>query len=275
MKIVNLKINNYFFAIITVAFFAGIFFSLSAHAAAPTNGLVGYWNFNEGSGTTAADSSGGGNNGTLVNGPTWITGKVGSGAVSFGGNDYVDTGSTVLSNPSHTGTFATWVKWNALDVYTTLLSNGSMGGSEANGVNFYLAPVSGTHLLGSLNNGTTNHKTITGNTMLTTGVWYHTVFTWDGSNLYLYLNGVSDATPVAQTFDPTPAYNFTIGWDGEHVSGAQANATIDEARVYIGRCRHRKSKGYINWENDPDRYKRCEMRCKIINKFLTNDKFNV
>lgn len=39
---------------------------------APTNGLVGHWKFDEGSGTTAADSSGNGNNGTL-SGPTWTT----------------------------------------------------------------------------------------------------------------------------------------------------------------------------------------------------------
>ena len=35
-------------------------------------GLVGYWRFDEGSGTTAYDFSSHGNNGTLVNGPTWI-----------------------------------------------------------------------------------------------------------------------------------------------------------------------------------------------------------
>ena len=37
------------------------------------SGLVGYWKFNEGSGTEAHDSSGGGNNGTLVNSPAWRT----------------------------------------------------------------------------------------------------------------------------------------------------------------------------------------------------------
>lgn len=37
----------------------------------PQDGLVGYWKFDEGSGVTAKDSSGNGNDGTLVNGPTW------------------------------------------------------------------------------------------------------------------------------------------------------------------------------------------------------------
>jgi prepilin-type N-terminal cleavage/methylation domain-containing protein len=52
-------------------------------------GLVGYWPFDEGSGTIAKDYSGNGNDGTLVNGPTWVDGKVGK-ALSFDGvDDYV------------------------------------------------------------------------------------------------------------------------------------------------------------------------------------------
>ena len=35
-------------------------------------GLVGYWNFNEGSGNTVTDLSGNGNNGT-ISGATWST----------------------------------------------------------------------------------------------------------------------------------------------------------------------------------------------------------
>ncbi len=36
-------------------------------------GLQGYWKLNDGSGLTAADSSGNANNGTLVNGPAWVS----------------------------------------------------------------------------------------------------------------------------------------------------------------------------------------------------------
>src|SRR5262249_49373042 len=61
----------------------------SANAAAPTQGLIGYWKFDESTGTTAIDSSGLGNNGILTNGPTWTSGKV-NGALGFDGiNDYV------------------------------------------------------------------------------------------------------------------------------------------------------------------------------------------
>lgn len=44
-----------------------------------TNGLVGWWHLDEGEGTTAYDSSGNGNDGTLINNPTWVEGKVAGG----------------------------------------------------------------------------------------------------------------------------------------------------------------------------------------------------
>ena len=41
------------------------------------------------------------------------------------------------------------------------------------------------------------YKTITSDTNLLINDWYYGCVTWDGSNLKLYLNGISDATPVA------------------------------------------------------------------------------
>ncbi|VVB61083.1 Concanavalin A-like lectin/glucanases superfamily protein [uncultured archaeon] len=51
------------------------------------DGLVGYWKFDEGQGTTAHDSSGNGNDGTLlpaISGPLWVDGKSGY-ALAFDG----------------------------------------------------------------------------------------------------------------------------------------------------------------------------------------------
>ena len=42
-----------------------------------TSGLVGYWKFDEGVGTSVRDSSGEGNNGTFTGSPTWIGGRFG------------------------------------------------------------------------------------------------------------------------------------------------------------------------------------------------------
>jgi hypothetical protein len=48
--------------------------------------LVGWWRFDDGSGTTAMDSSGNGNDGTLNGGAQWTDGQIGS-AIQFNGTD--------------------------------------------------------------------------------------------------------------------------------------------------------------------------------------------
>jgi hypothetical protein len=74
------------------------------------NGLVAYWNFDEGSGTVAHDSSGNGNDGILCNGPTWVNGTSGS-APSFDGvDDYVNiTENTDLNPHTSNWTISAWV----------------------------------------------------------------------------------------------------------------------------------------------------------------------
>jgi len=47
-------------------------------------GLTAEWKLDDGTGTSAVDSSGNGNTGTLTNGPTWTAGNTG-GALSFTG----------------------------------------------------------------------------------------------------------------------------------------------------------------------------------------------
>jgi len=69
--------------------------------------LVGWWQFDDGSGTMAADSSGNGSNATLFNGVGWVAGQIGSAASANGTNQYVaipaiDLGSTKA---------ITWTAW--------------------------------------------------------------------------------------------------------------------------------------------------------------------
>jgi len=52
-------------------------------------GPVGWWKFDDGTGTTAADASGDGYTATLVNGISWVTGKIGDAVSANGVNQYV------------------------------------------------------------------------------------------------------------------------------------------------------------------------------------------
>lgn len=77
---------------------------------APDGDLVGYWTFDEGTGTTAADSSGNNRNATLFNGVAWVPGKHGM-AVSFDGFD--DRAEILaLNSPAFplSGTISLWFK---------------------------------------------------------------------------------------------------------------------------------------------------------------------
>ena len=70
---------------------------------------VGIWLFNEGSGDTAKDSSGNGNDGALTDGPKWVSGKFGGG-LEFDGTNYVDMGNPTSLQFAGTVTIAFWAK---------------------------------------------------------------------------------------------------------------------------------------------------------------------
>ncbi len=79
-------------------------------AASVPAGQLGYWAFDDGSGTTARDSSGNGNNGRLINGPVWVNGILGK-ALQFDGiDDYVEVPHDAKLEPT-TGqaTVAVWI----------------------------------------------------------------------------------------------------------------------------------------------------------------------
>ena len=77
------------------------------------NSLVGYWDFDEGSGTTASDSAGV-NNGTLINDPIWTTGVYGS-ALSFDATNYVNAGNHESLNITGDIAIGAWIKTSSTE----------------------------------------------------------------------------------------------------------------------------------------------------------------
>jgi len=67
-------------------------------ASALDQDLIVYWKFDEGSGTTAQDATGGGNTGTLDGNATWGTGKLGHAIVLDGTSAYVQAANLVESS---------------------------------------------------------------------------------------------------------------------------------------------------------------------------------
>ena len=98
----------------------------AAEGADPS--LVGWWRFEEGSGTTAYDSSGNGLDGTLVGGATWTEGRIGGGIELDGTSGYVSIPDFELT--TDTITFVIWVNgWKGAD-WAPLISSREVGQCE-------------------------------------------------------------------------------------------------------------------------------------------------
>lgn len=97
---------------LTIAAVAGLIFVCNSVAWAD---LVGYWPFDEGSGSVAHDTSGQANHGPVY-GATWTTGRSGS-ALSFdGSNDFVTLPNVDLWDfGTESFTVTAWFKSDASD----------------------------------------------------------------------------------------------------------------------------------------------------------------
>ena len=86
--------------LISCVFVLGLVIANTAEAQDDPN-LIGWWKLDETSGTVAADSSGYGNDGTVVGGAQWISGYI-DGALDFDGDDdYVDCGYDPIFEDIH------------------------------------------------------------------------------------------------------------------------------------------------------------------------------
>jgi hypothetical protein len=167
-----------------------------------TNGLVlnvdaGFSPSYPTSGVTWYDVSVSNINGTLINGPTFNTGSGGS-IVFDGVDDYASIPYNTSLGLSSQGTLNVWC------YPTTLTQRGFAGlvGMTVNGVSggqsYYLhwRLFSNVISAGIQNGGTYN---LISSPLPTSIAWYNFTFTWNGSFLNLYQNGISVATPVSQT----------------------------------------------------------------------------
>lgn len=176
-----------------------------------TNGLAAYWKMDESAGTVAADATGRGGAGTLINFPTdgsqWRPGRQ-DGALRFrgpAGGDYV----RVATYPSaSTGiTIAAWVLAESLPTWASIAKNwGSAGGP------FHFGLGEGTGALDIFITTTAGQFSVREAKALPVGQWQHVAFTADGTALRLYRNGRLVASrPCAGNLVPPPVAAMGIG----------------------------------------------------------------
>jgi hypothetical protein len=93
--------------LVSFVFVLGVALTSVVRAADPD--LVGWWRLNEGLGTTAADSSGQGNHGTLRGNPRWVAGKYASALQFDGVDDFVDIPHNEILTVDNEVTVMAWI----------------------------------------------------------------------------------------------------------------------------------------------------------------------
>jgi len=194
-------------------------------------GPVAYYNFDEGVGTTAFDSSGNGNNGVWSGtGTHWDTGKYGKAGRFNGSDDYVNAGSATSLDLVNEITLEAWVKFDSMpptekkeivgkgsflvtDLYS--LHTGDSGGNKlwfSAGGNWYQGaswPL----------------------TNLKANTWYHIVGVATTTTQSLYVDGILRGGPTNRGSMSLNVYPLTIGrasyYDGFYFPGQ-----IDEVKIY-------------------------------------------
>ncbi|HXI85607.1 MAG TPA: LamG-like jellyroll fold domain-containing protein [Verrucomicrobiae bacterium] len=197
--------------------------AITLPATSATN-LLAYWTFDEGTGSTAFDSSGNTNTGTVVLGSGAWTGGMINGALSFDGFSTQVTVSNAASlNPVNGITLAAWI--NSPDWFNSprFIEKGAS-------FNQYGLCITNTGQLQFFLSGVANGSVVA--TPPSNGAWHHIAGTYDGSLISLYIDGQLVAQqpaggPLAVTTD-----SLAIGNRPGGGVVYKTDAILDDVRIY-------------------------------------------
>jgi len=191
--------------------------------------LAGWWKLDETSGTTAADASGNGNNGTVNGTATWTQGYR-EGALQFDGTGtWVECGGSGDLNGTDGVTITAWIKMSAAGRDQKIAGNqdGIIGGYKFgvcnDKVEFEIRTSTGQAIL---------NREVSGGTVLKADTWYYVAGVYcPGEYVRTYVNGQLDRELSTQAVLHPSTGTFKLGrepfgsmffWSG----------LMDDVRVY-------------------------------------------
>jgi len=240
-KIVIKFLRSIFILIIFFSFFSVSYGAVTIKSAS-NNGLVLYWNMNQGTGSTVTDLSGNGNTGTLSF-TTWATGGVigpgidmgsgGSGVISTSDNSSVDFGTGSF-------TISMWGKYRDLTnpknyfhlrkgagCYSGSYPTWELGDSYGGGLRVCIRDASNNLAAGtiSFDNGYTPTQ------LLNSWVNLVVVFNRSTGKVYSYVNGVKQSSELSIS-NVTGSVNNSSGLSSGLAYGWSQDSIVDEYRMY-------------------------------------------
>ncbi len=191
-------------------------------------GIVGYWKLDAGQGTSLLDVSGNANTGSLSASGTIWTAAPPSTTVTFddasamkfdGATGYATLGTTNLPAASAAETISVWVKLGATSGTQDMVA---LGDGAGHGVKL------------GLNGGTLSAWTWGGTSLAVgatpvDGAWHNVVYSYDGTNNKIYVDGVAATSTVTAHQSATTSQAFLGTYDGTH---ELLNGSLDDVRIY-------------------------------------------
>jgi hypothetical protein len=200
------------------------------------DGLVGYWRFDETSGTSAHDSSRQGEDGILNGGSTYSTNVpalrfTNERSLDFNGtNAYVRVPvpfAGALNVAGNNITMSAWIKLNALNDYGGLIAK-----TEGSSYWEYSMILNSNGRIGFYSGDTTPNGLSSSGTISDTTSWHHVAFTRLGSIARFYIDGNLSGSSTLTGLWPVRFNDVEIGRDGGWGASANFKGLIDEVRIY-------------------------------------------
>ncbi len=210
--------------------------SATTLASTQAPGLVAYYSFSEGAGTSLYDSSCNGNNGVITN-ATWSTSGTAGGALVFNGSSWVEVPDSNSLDLTTGMTLEAWVNPASLSSNNDIINKGSWGGSGyALLANSWVSNTpAGFGFIGDAE----QDIGVFGPSGLSPNTWSHLATTYDGTTLKLFVNGVqvnsqTQVGPAAliSTLGPLRIGSAPLSGGFYSGPGGYFNGMIDEVRIY-------------------------------------------
>ncbi len=205
----------------------------SSEAGQMTNGLVGYWSFNEQDihGNTAYDRSTSGNNGA-ISGAQKAIGKRGQ-ALNFDGDDYVNLGQPSTLDITGSFTVSAYIKADSFPQINNDIVSKYSGSWTFNISKDYADPRLLFYFTGDSETHTGGRYS---NTIVNANTWYYLtgVYNSDSDTVDVYINGMLDNGildgVIPDTIDVYPIDTYIGARPSE--PNDNFHGLIDEVRIY-------------------------------------------
>ncbi len=197
-----------------------------------TAGLIGYWPFDEASGTTAADVTGNGNNGTFNGNVEWVPGVIDTAVHLDTAGERVVIGPLDPTAANNAMTLAAWINWEGQGHSITHqgIFGKRQGWEPPDGIKWFWEATPAGDLVFRVGG---SQALAWGNGLIASypNEWIHVALTWDNGAAVQYVNAEEVESGNITFRDTADATIVSIG-----CVSATNNETfvgsMDEARIY-------------------------------------------